>query len=74
MINTPLADQLEEARQKLNQARTPAYGGALALIKKLEENVDKFYCGQCGQYIWKPSCGPTHAAYFAELDKDTDEA
>ena len=34
------------------------------------EERERLWCGQCGQFLWKPGCGPTHAARFAAL---TDE-
>jgi hypothetical protein len=33
---TPLADALEKTRRDLKAARTPAYGDALGLVKRLE--------------------------------------
>lgn len=38
---TPLADRLEKTRIKLQQERTPAYGDALALCRKLERELNE---------------------------------
>ena len=37
---TPLSDALERTRVQLAQKRTPAYGDALALCKRLERQLD----------------------------------
>lgn len=39
---TPLSDALEKLRKELGQERTPAYGDALALCRKLERELNEY--------------------------------
>lgn len=40
--DTPQSDQLEASRIALGQDRTPAYGDALALCRKLERQLNVY--------------------------------
>jgi hypothetical protein len=42
MSKTPLSDQIERTRIELGQERTPAYGDALALCRKLEKAASTY--------------------------------
>lgn len=39
-------------------------------LSVLEEERRSHWCSQCGQWIWEPSCGPTHLARRLQLEID----
>lgn len=56
-----------------DHASITAGAAALDDVQRLREaltDVRAFlWCSQCGQWVWEPACGPTHAIRLASNDE-----